>query len=416
MTRTPPAFLSIIDGDLLRIVRSASENTEVHLVGGALRDCHLELAGPDLDLVVANGGREFSSRLADRLNARLVLLGGDRFAAYRLVGADLVLDVWDRQGRSLLSDLERRDFTINAVALDLRDGKLRDPFRGMRDLETRLLRSVTDSSLESDPLRVLRLVRFALLLPGFSVDPHTKDLARAASGQLGMVAIERIREELELIIRRAIPTQALRLLDDLALIPQLWNLKSDNRLNTDALAATLAACERVEELCHRLIGRGPDRLLTVHTLIAREITSDPITHKTLPRAILTRTQARTIASLAAVEPRELGAAPRPFLAQWGESWLEAAAISASLAAAGEERLESWLEQLGALIEAEGKRVLEPRPLLNGQEIQHLLGVPPGPTIGRLLQTLLDAQLRGEVTTRETAAQFLLESHTTRTRG
>jgi tRNA nucleotidyltransferase (CCA-adding enzyme) len=398
VTRTPPAFLSIIDGDLLRIVRSASENTEVHLVGGALRDCHLELAGPDLDLVVANGGREFSSRLADRLNARLVLLGGDRFAAYRLVGADLVLDVWDRQGRSLLSDLERRDFTINAVALDLRDGKLRDPFRGMRDLETRLLRSVTDSSLESDPLRVLRLVRFALLLPGFSVDPHTKDLARAASGQLGMVAIERIREELELIIRRAIPTQALRLLDDLALIPQLWNLKSDNRLNTDALAATLAACERVEELCHRLIGRGPDR------------------HKTLPRAILTRTQARTIASLAAVEPRELGAAPRPFLAQWGESWLEAAAISASLAAAGEERLESWLEQLGALIEAEGKRVLEPRPLLNGQEIQHLLGVPPGPTIGRLLQTLLDAQLRGEVTTRETAAQFLLESHTTRTRG
>ena len=207
-----PAFQALADREVLQVARATANGAEVHLVGGALRDCYLELASPDLDLVVAGHGHDFSTRLARRLQARLVLLGGNRFAAYRLVHDDLIIDVWDRQRASLLSDLERRDLTINAIALDLNNGTLYDPFHGLQNLDGRLLRVVTDTSLQSDPLRALRLVRFALLLPGFSVDPHAQDLARAAASQLDTVAAERTREELARILQNSKPARAFDLL------------------------------------------------------------------------------------------------------------------------------------------------------------------------------------------------------------
>jgi fumarate hydratase class II len=231
-------------GELARIARDAG--VEAHLVGGVVRDALLRVAVHDLDAVVSARGEDISRRLARRLGARWVRLGGERFAAYRLVfqedllreepssevtgngvgdeeaAADSMLDLWDREGGSLEADLARRDLTVNALALDLASGQLIDPFGGRSDLAARRLRAVTDDSFTGDPLRVLRLARFAVQLPGFGPDRHTVELARAAAGGLAQIAAERVREELMKLLALPGAERGLALLAQLGLFPALW--------------------------------------------------------------------------------------------------------------------------------------------------------------------------------------------------
>ena len=102
--------------------------------------------------MVAGRGREIAEAVAAARNATLVLLGGKEFAAFRVVGPDWVLDLWDRETQSLRDDLARRDFTVNAFALALGDGRVEDPFGGLGDLARRLLRATTRDSFTASRL------------------------------------------------------------------------------------------------------------------------------------------------------------------------------------------------------------------------------------------------------------------------
>src|SRR5947209_4212514 len=147
------AFRLLLHQPVVRALLDACGPVECHLVGGVLRDRALGLPTHDLDAIVAGGkGREIAGRLAASLPARLVLLGGKEFAAYRLVGADLTVDLWDREAAPLHADLARRDFTVNSFALDARSGEVIDPFGGVTDLQRRLLRATTPESFAGDPL------------------------------------------------------------------------------------------------------------------------------------------------------------------------------------------------------------------------------------------------------------------------
>ena len=156
-----------------------------HLVGGVLRDFLLDTPSRDLDVIVERNGRGVAERIATELGARLVLLGGDRFAAFRIVAKDLVLDLWDREQKSLTADLARRDFTVNSFALDLQDPKVVDPYSGLDDLAARRLRATTELSFTGDPLRVLRLARFGGQLAGSTVVRQTLELAPASRATAG---------------------------------------------------------------------------------------------------------------------------------------------------------------------------------------------------------------------------------------
>lgn len=214
-------FAELCGDPVVQALLAACGATECHLVGGVLRDRLLGLATHDLDAVVAGRGDEIAGELAACLPARLVRLGGEDFAAYRLVlGAPAastasiasvasdaavpaghsILDLWDRQSLPLHDDLARRDFTVDSIALAPRDGAVVDPFGGLADLERRVLRATTAQSFEGDPLRVLRLARLLVHLPGFCVEPETFELARRAAPRLPEIAAERIREELWLLL------------------------------------------------------------------------------------------------------------------------------------------------------------------------------------------------------------------------
>jgi len=474
--------------------------TECHLVGGALRDRALGLVTHDLDAVVAGRGREIAGELADRLPARLVLLGGRDFAAYRLVllpsgdsgqdgggdasdasdasaGGDAsdaadapaggstsearsapggaagvrVLDLWDRQGTPLADDLARRDFTVNSFALEPRGGALVDPFSGLADLARRTLRATTGASFDGDPLRVLRLARLLVRLPGFTVEPQTFALARRAAPRLPEMAAERIRDELWLLLSPAGAERGLRALAALGLYPGLWlGAPGSTAGEAGEAAASRAAAEiaalpaRATEL-ERLLAAAAAPSAPVEAVRAGLPPYSPAgepqpaidlavarfaaTFRHLPGALPRMQEAGYLSSrqAAAIAPLLDGPAELPesvvgrrrFLARHGRGWLTVAcSLGAAAAAAdaadavdtgGTAALGRWRRAAVPLCELarrEGPDLLAPPRLLTGEDVQRLLGIPPGPEVGSALAALGAAQVDGAVRTRDEAERFL----------
>ena len=214
---------ALVDSPAARALAGADAGQRrVLLVGGALRDAALGKAVGDLDAVARRDGAEIAERLAQAIGGRLVQLAPGRFAAWRVVGPDFEVDLWDLEGGSLDADLARRDLTVNAIALDLGSGEVLDPHGGLADLAERRLRAVRAGTFAEDPLRVLRLARFAAALEGFAIEPATAAAARAAAPGLERVAGERIRDELTALSIRARPAVVQRALVEVGAFPGLW--------------------------------------------------------------------------------------------------------------------------------------------------------------------------------------------------
>lgn len=226
----------------LDAVRAASEDP-VYLVGGAVRDLLLGRPRSDVDLVVVGDAAALAAKL-----------GADPVAHERFATAKATLDghqidiatarseIYARSGAlpevepaaDVETDLARRDFTINAIALPLRGPtEPIDPHGGIADLEAGLLRVLHERSFEDDPTRALRAARYAARF-GFELEPRTAELLRAAN--LGAVSADRRRAEL---LRLAAEPQAVRGFELLA----EWGLVE---LRPDASALTAA----VDDLLH----------------------------------------------------------------------------------------------------------------------------------------------------------------------
>ena len=199
---------------------------KIYLVGGAVRDSLLGLEAGDRDWVVVGAtqqemeaqgfkavGRDFPVFLHPRTGEEHALARTERKSGrgYRGFVVDADPSV------TLEQDLQRRDFTLNAIARDEESGELVDPWGGMRDIQARVLRHVGPAFVE-DPLRVLRAARFmARFAPlGFTLAPETADLMRriAASGELEALVPERIWQELRKALRSPRPSAFLRTLHD----------------------------------------------------------------------------------------------------------------------------------------------------------------------------------------------------------
>lgn len=205
---------------------------KTYLVGGAVRDALLGLPPGDRDWVVVGAtqadmeargfravGRDFPVFLHPHTQEEYALARTERKSGRGYRG--FVVDA-DRSV-TLEQDLQRRDFTINAIA-QAEDGMLVDPYGGARDIQARVLRHVGPAFCE-DPLRVLRAARFmARLAPlGFTVAPQTLALMRqmAASGELSALVPERVWQELRRALAAAQPSAFLRTLHDTGALAQV---------------------------------------------------------------------------------------------------------------------------------------------------------------------------------------------------
>jgi poly(A) polymerase len=239
----------------LDAVRTALGDEPVWIVGGAVRDRLLGRERPDLDVdVVVDGDPAAAAtavaRAAGRGAARFAL--SDAFGTWRVVGPGHAwqVDVTPLRGGSIEADLALRDLTINAMAEPVEGGDVVDPTGGRADLEARLARAVSEAAFADDPLRTLRVARFACELE-LTVEPRTAELARRHAGGLDGVAGERVFAELKRIVAAPGIRAGLALMDELGVtdrvLPELGALRGveQNRYHhADVLGHTLEVLDQ----------------------------------------------------------------------------------------------------------------------------------------------------------------------------
>ena len=231
-----PAGLEPMNSSLEKLVRgyrsvlepfaglALEGNHRCWLVGGAVRDLAMGLSSRDLDFAVDGNAGSLARGLSRELGATLVVLKEEE-ATYRIVCRGLVLDLAGLRAPDLASDLSARDFTINAVALELGDllaarGAFIDPLGGLGDLAAGRLRAAGPGVLASDPLRVLRAFRFMSALPLEPDSGLTKRLVQNAQG-LASVAPERIGHEWLLTMAGKRVGPAVRAMEECGVLPVL---------------------------------------------------------------------------------------------------------------------------------------------------------------------------------------------------
>ena len=168
---------------------------KIYIVGGSIRDLLVGRPPVDYDLVVAHDPNGFARSLAARVAGRVVEFGKHGHTILRVVSGDSCFDISPLNGATIEVDLGRRDFTINAMALELSSGALIDPTGGRRDLASKMVRSVTDDVFRQDPVRLIRAYRMAASF-NLSIEKITRTAISRDADQIHKSAGERIREEL----------------------------------------------------------------------------------------------------------------------------------------------------------------------------------------------------------------------------
>lgn len=322
-----------------------------YIVGGAVRDLHLGRAPADAD-VACNDPLAAAKRISDRV----IRLGDSKhLSAWRVVLGEHVYDFAEVLDHDIDADLRRRDFTVNAMAIELATGALLDPHGGRRDLETRTVRMVDATNFDDDPLRVLKGVRMAVKY-GFTIDPATLHAMRERAPRIRDVVVERVTYELSVIFSSDAFRRAVALLDE-------SNLASPLDLHTAAFHADDVS------------------LAGAYALLVRE-------------------------------PREYAERWR-----WSESLLRDVLLLRELVDRHDrialfDAGESVARQLPAVLRALGRDDaldvpdFSTRAMLTGDEIASLAKIEPGKEVGRIKRALVEAQLRGEVRTRQEAEAFV----------
>jgi len=181
--------------------------TDSFIVGGAVRDILLGKELNDIDIAVKGDAINIAKRFAQEIDGSFVLLDKE-FGIARIVKNSQFIDISIMRGDSIHSDLSERDITINAMAIPLASFQpsafslqhLIDPHNGKDNLFNRIIRMVSEENLIKDPLRILRVYRFAAAL-NFSIEEDTLSATERLAPLITSVAVERIAEELRYIVR-----------------------------------------------------------------------------------------------------------------------------------------------------------------------------------------------------------------------
>lgn len=359
-----------------RLLDAAAAAAGVHLVGGAVRDLLLGRVPRELDVVVEGELEELAAALGgacaahERFGTATVLRGECRWDLARSR-----TETYPRPGAlpevraaAIDEDLARRDVTINAIALDLGDGRLRAVDHAFEDLQKRRLRVLHDASFSDDPTRLWRIARYAARL-GFAPEPDTARLGAEAiaGGALASVSGARIGSELRLALDEPDPIGALESVIAIGLAPWL----APDRERAAAALEILPAGEGRRDLVvlATALCEGADD--ADRRLAALEFTR---AERELLRAGVAAPELAT-AALAAERPSRLARVLR------GQP-IEVLALTAASGASAAVR--RWLDDLRHVSLA-----------IDGDDLI-AAGVAQGPRIGQRLAAALDRRLDGEL--------------------
>lgn len=215
-----------------RIKEALPPEQEIYLVGGAVRDLLLSRFSPDLDFALPSNGISLARKIANTLHADFLPLDNERDTGRVVITNEndtrTFLDFATYRGANLDEDLRARDFTINALAFNLRDNTIIDPLNGANDIRAKLIRACSPTSLSDDPVRILRAVRQAAAF-GFKIDKPTREWMKGSADQLGRISPERLRDEVFKILQGPKADASIRALEMLGvlqhLMPELLKMK-----------------------------------------------------------------------------------------------------------------------------------------------------------------------------------------------
>jgi poly(A) polymerase len=453
-------------GDPLAAAAAAAGGAGAWLVGGAVRDRRLHRFTLDYDIVLDGDPRRLARAVARAAGGHAFALS-ETFGAWRVVAHDhsWQLDVLGLDGETLVVDLGRRDLTVNAIAEPLAGGPPLDPFGGIDDLAARRLRMVSPRSFAEDPLRVLRLARFAAQL-GFAPESETSASARRAAPGLATVAPERTFAELRALLAAPGATEGLALMDALGatavMLPELAALSGVEQSryhHLDVAGHTRAVLAETIALTGDpgRLGLDPAATAALATVLAQPLTGEMTRGEALRLAALlhdiakSRTRAVTdegrvtfmghdrlgaemvITILARLRASQTLAAhiaaltrqhlrlgflihrmPLPrrevydYLTACGPVAVDVSVLSvadrlATRGANAERAIAAHLELARLLIpEALAYEADPPRPPIRGDALAAALGIEPGPQLGELLAELRAAAFTGEAVSPEQA--------------
>jgi poly(A) polymerase len=424
--------------------RFATAGHELHLVGGSVRDALLGELGDDLDfctdarpeetLQVVKGwaeaiwetGREFGTIGIQKNGLRLEITTF-RAEAYDGVSRNPVVSYGD----NLLDDLQRRDFTINAMAVSVPGHEFTDPYGGVQDLAAGVIRTpaAPELSFSDDPLRMLRAARFAAKLR-FTVDKPVIAAMTAMAPDLDRITAERIRDEFTKLLCGADPVAGLRLLVDTGLadrfIPELSGLKleiDEHAQHKDVYEHTLIVVQnairlegdagpdftlRMAALMHDVgkpatkdVGRDGRVSFHHHEVVGARLTKQRMKAMKYPKDVIS-----DVAELVALHLRFYGygrgewtdSAVRRYVTDAGELLPRLHKLTRSDVTTRNRRKAAQLaadydalEERIARLQAE-EDLARVRPDLDGNAIMELLGVPPGPVVGQAWKHLKELRL------------------------
>ncbi len=451
---TPPAVAEL--GDLF-----SRAGHELALVGGPVRDVFLGGRPKDLDLTtdaVPARVLEITRAWADK-----TWTVGIAFGTVGLRKRDDIFEIttyrseaYDRSSRkpeveygtSLVADLERRDFTINAMAARLPSFELADPFGGLAALREKVIRTPgrPEDSFSDDPLRILRAARFAARL-GFAVAPEVQAAMRAMASRLKIVSAERITNELSKLMLTASPEAGLDLLvrtgvADVVLpeLPALRMEVDEHHRHKDVYTHSLIVLRQAIDLEPRY-GLGPDLVLRLaailhdigkprtrsllpggkvafhhHEVVGAKMARKRLTELRFPRDVID-----DVSTLVGLHLRFHGygdgewtdSAVRRYVRDAGGLLTRLHALTradcTTRNARKAARLAATYDALEARIEVlrEQEELDAIRPELDGNEIMRILGLKPGPLVGKAYNFLLELRLSEGMVGEERATAELL---------
>lgn len=442
--------------------RFAAAGHEIALVGGSVRDAFLDRLGQDLDFTTSARPEVTKQVLAGWADS--VWDVGQAFGTIGAMRDGFQIEIttyrseaYDRSSRkpdvaygdSIDDDLSRRDFTINAMALKLPSRDFIDPHGGLADLGRRILRTpaTPEQSFSDDPLRMMRAARFAAQL-GFGVDDEVVTAMTDMADRLDIVSAERVRDELSKLVLAPRPREGLTLLVDTGLadrvIPELPALRleiDEHHRHKDVYEHSLIVLEQAIELEHRLPDGGPDLIIRLAALLHdigkpktrrfepgggvsfhhHDVVGAKLARKRLTKLRYRSSVVDSVAKLTELHLRFHGygsgewtdSAVRRYVRDAGDLLPYLHVLTRSDCTTRNPRKARALQRTYDELEERIQRLQEEeelakiRPDLDGNQIMEILGLEPGPLVGRAYKHMLDVRLDRGSLTEEEARQELL---------
>jgi poly(A) polymerase len=450
----PPRFAPVLDELSPLAARFRAAGHRLYLVGGTVRDLlvHADAADSDVDLTTDARPAEIKARLKGWADA--IWTQGEKFGTIGARLGDKVVEITTFRSEAyaddsrkphvtfsdeIESDLRRRDFTVNAMALELTGDadvpELVDPFGGLHDLSARLLRTPLrpEISFGDDPLRMLRAARFIARF-GLSPDPDLLHAVAAMRERMQIVSAERIRDEFDKLMTTRYPSEGLWFLVDTELseqfLPELRALRLEHdpiHRHKDVLSHTIAVVEnvrppdeqpperpafdfrvtRLAALFHDVgkpatRGYAPEKGTTFHH---HDAVGARMTRARMTALRYSTADVDAVTELVALHLRfhtyRMGwtdSAVRRYVRDAGAYLNELNVLTRCDSTTRNERkarmLSERMDELEARIAqlAEQEELASIRPELDGRAVMKHLGLEPGPDVGKALAHLLEIRL------------------------